>query len=114
MKNIVIALFLVCLSSASMADNIPFSHPANLFDASNSNTLGLSVAPGSETVTVFAPGDETDHFSNGVVMIAFKGALYCMWQSSQTDEDAADTWVAYSRSLDEGKTWSTPWFSPKI
>ncbi len=108
MKNIVIALFLVCLSSASMADNIPFSHPANLFDASNSNTLGLSVAPGSETVTVFAPGDETDHFSNGVVMIAFKGALYCMWQSSQTDEDAADTWVAYSRSLDEGKTWSTP------
>ena len=76
MKNIVISLFFICLSSTSMADNIPFSHPAHLFDASNSNTLGLSEAPGSETITVFAPSDETDHFSNGVVMIAFKGALY--------------------------------------
>ncbi len=98
----------IALSTYMMADNIPFSHTSNLFDASNTNTLGLSVAPGTETITVFAPTDNTDHFSNGIVMISFKGTLYCMWQSSKTDEDASDTWVAYSRSTDDGKTWSNP------
>lgn len=108
MKKSFIALLLLGISSTMSADNVPFSHTPTLFDASNSNTLGLSYAPGLETITVFAPDDATDHFSNGVVMTAFKGALYCMWQSSRTDEDAADTWVAYSRSTDEGKTWSKP------
>lgn len=31
-----------------------------------------------------------------------------MWQSSKKDEDASDTWVAYSRSTDGGKSWSKP------
>lgn len=31
-----------------------------------------------------------------------------MWQSSEKDEDASDTWVAYSRSLDGGQTWTEP------
>lgn len=61
-----------------------------------------------ETYTVFTPTDSTDHYSNGVVMTAFKDVLYCMWQSSPTDEDSDDTWVAYSRSTDDGKTWSKP------
>jgi len=61
-----------------------------------------------ETVTVFSPTDATDHYANGVVMTAFKGDLYCMWQSSPTDEDSDDTWVAYSRSQDGGQTWTTP------
>ena len=34
--------------------------------------------------------------------------VYCMWQSSPKDEDSDDTWVAYSRSSDGGKTWSQP------
>lgn len=90
------------------ADEVPFTVSSNLYEASNTLTLGLDYAPGTETVTVFAPTDATDHFSNGVVMTAFKGVLYCMWQSSAKDEDSADTWVAYSRSTDGGKTWSDP------
>ncbi len=92
----------------SSAQSVPFSVKENLFDQSNTNTLGLDYVSGVETVTVFSPTDDTDKFSNGVVMAAFKGSLYCMWQSSATDEDAADTWVAYSRSDDDGKTWSAP------
>lgn len=108
MKKIFTALLFAGLSGLASADNLPFTHTDGLLDATDTNALGLSVAAGTETVTVFAPTDDTDHFSNGIVMISFKGALYCMWQSSQKDEDASDTWVAYSRSTDEGKTWSKP------
>jgi hypothetical protein len=69
--------------------------------------LGLERAPGAETFTVFAPTAQTDRFSNGVVLIPFKGRLYAQWQSSARDEDSADTWVAYSVS-DDGETWSAP------
>jgi hypothetical protein len=69
--------------------------------------LGLERAPGAETFTVFAPTAQTDRFSNGVVLIPFKGRLYAQWQSSARDEDSADTWVAYSAS-DDGETWSAP------
>ena len=86
----------------------PFSIAERLFDSGERSTLGLERAPGAETVTVFAPSDESDHYANGVVMSAFKGRLYCMWQSSEKDEDSADTWVAYSSSHDGGKTWSKP------
>lgn len=85
----------------------PFRVRQGLFDSTNTETLGLSVPVGTETITVFRPSDTTDHFSNGVVMTAFKGWLYCQWQSSRTDEDAQDTWVAYSRSQD-GIHWSPP------
>ena len=61
-----------------------------------------------ETFTVFSPNDSTDHYANGVVLTVFKDTLYCMWQSSPTNEDSDDTWVAYSRSADEGQTWSRP------
>jgi hypothetical protein len=69
--------------------------------------LGLKPAPGTQTFTVFAPTAETDRFSNGVVLIPFKGRLYAQWQSSARDEDSADTWVAYSVS-DDGQAWSAP------
>ncbi len=72
------------------------------------NDLGLTYPEGLETVTVFAPTASTDQFSNGVCMVGFKDGLYCMWQSSRTDEDASETWVAYARSLDGGATWSEP------
>ncbi|SHK61690.1 Abhydrolase family protein [Xylanibacter ruminicola] len=61
-----------------------------------------------KTYTIFRAADETDHYTNGVVMTAFKGKLYCMWQSSPKDEDTDDTWVAYSWSSDGGKTWASP------
>ena len=41
-------------------------------------------------------------------MTAFKGKLFCMWQSSPKDEDSDDTWVAYSVSVDDGETWGKP------
>jgi hypothetical protein len=89
------------------AGEIPFTVKAGLFDQSRSNDLGLAAAQGAETVTVFRPSDATNHFSNGAVLIGFKGWLYCQWQSSKDSEDSPDTWVVYSRSRD-GKTWSTP------
>ena len=79
-----------------------------LIDTTQYETLGLPEAPHCRTVTIFRAGDTTDHYANGVVMTAFKGALYCMWQSSPKDEDSDDTWVAYSRSTDGGETWSKP------
>ena len=83
------------LFTFSVANAAPFSVRSGLFDQ-NANDLGLSRAPGSQTFTVFSPTANSDHYGNGVVMTGFKGKLYCQWQSSAVDEDAADTWVAYS------------------
>ena len=68
----------------------------------------LLLATEVKTYTIFRATEGTDHYANGVVMTAFKGKLYCMWQSSPKDEDTDDTWVAYSISSDDGKTWSKP------
>lgn len=86
----------------------PFWVVDGLYLSEDQNDLGLQRPEGLQTVTVFAPTQETDQFSNGVCMVGFKGNLYCMWQSSHTDEDSADTWVAYARSTDNGETWSAP------
>ena len=79
-----------------------------VIDTTQYETLGLQKAEYCRTVTVFKAGEGTDHYANGVVMTAYKGALYCMWQSSPKDEDSDDTWVAYSQSTDGGKTWRKP------
>ncbi len=87
----------------------PFVVTDGLFDqAKTESDLGLSKIEGAETVTVFTATDDTDHYCNGVVMTEFKGKLYTQWQSSAKDEDAEDTWVAYSVSDDNGATWSEP------
>jgi len=86
---------------------LPFDVKKDLFDTLQPNDLGLKVPKGIETYTIFKPTDSTDHFSNGAVMTAFKGVLYCQWQSSAEGEDSDDTWLAYSSSKD-GKTWSKP------
>lgn len=77
-------------------------------DTTNLNTLGMEMAEGINTYTVFQPGDNDDHYANGAVLTTFNGKMYCMWQSSRKDEDSQDTWVAYSTSDDEGKTWTKP------
>lgn len=107
------ALFLSTAAHATMAldsdeEEAPFYVVENLFNQQNINTLDLEFVDGAETFTVFSPDDNTDKYSNGAVMAAFKGTLYCMWQSSGRDEDSADTWVAYSRSEDGGQTWCKP------
>ncbi|WP_343064720.1 sialidase family protein [Marilutibacter spongiae] len=85
----------------------PYSVAPALFDADRPDDLGLAVAPGTETSTVFAPRAKGDRFSNGVVLVPFKGRLYAQWQQSARDEDAPDTHVAYSRSAD-GAHWEAP------
>lgn len=107
-SRLFVMLHMACAVQTSTADNAPFWLSSSLLDQTNTNTLGLTTASGAETVTVYAPDGTGDAFSNGIVMTAFKGDLYCMWQSSKKDEDAEDTWVAYSRSTDNGKTWSKP------
>ena len=79
-----------------------------VIDTTNVETLGLTMTEDTKTVTIFSPNDETHHYANGVVMTTFKDVLYCMWQSSQTDEDAPETCVMYSKSTDEGETWTKP------
>jgi hypothetical protein len=101
-------LVLASLTSSSVhAATVPFSISSGLFNYADTLAEGLSAAPGRETITVFAPSASTDHYSNGVVVIGWKGNLYCQWQSSATDEDSPDTWVAFSKSAD-AKTWSKP------
>ena len=106
-KTVFICMYFMVLYSTTNADDPPFTIKEGLFDQTNTENLGLDAAEGTETITVFQPVDTTDHFSNGVVLVAFEDWLYCQWQSSATDEDAQDTWVAYSRSQD-GVNWSPP------
>lgn len=81
---------------------------AGVIDTTQTETLGLHRQANVETITIFSPTDSTHHYANGVVMTAFKDVLYCMWQSSPTDEDSPETCVMYSKSRDEGHTWEAP------
>ncbi len=101
-RNLAAALAALALTAGAA----PYTVAPGLFRAGEPD-LGLKAAPGTETFTVFAPTDGSDKFSNGVVLIPFKGRLYAQWQSSARDEDSADTWVAYAAS-DDGRTWSAP------
>lgn len=91
----------------AFAASAPFTVQSGLFDQTDTAALGLATATGAETFTIFAPSANTDHYSNGVVLVEFKGKYYCQWQSSAMHEDSPDTWVAYSRSAD-GETWESP------
>lgn len=104
-KAMTASLALLVLTAAA-GDAPPYTVAPGLF-RQGSPDLGLAPASGAETFTVFAPAEATDKFSNGVVLIPFKGRLYAQWQSSARDEDSADTWVAYSVSAD-GERWSPP------
>ena len=100
----IVSFILFC---GSVAFAGPFSLAAGIIDPANRDDAGLASTPSSETITVFSPTEATDHYSNGVVMTAFKGKFYCQWQSSKTDEDSEDTWVAYAIS-DDAKIWTSP------
>jgi hypothetical protein len=103
--SLLVGLAALGLIAAAPADP-PYRIAPGLFQT-GALDLGLKPAPGTQTFTVFAPGEATDRFSNGVVLMPFKGRLYAQWQSSVRDEDAPDTWVAYSVS-DDGETWRAP------
>lgn len=103
-----ILMLLTAMTVRSMSrDGLPHI-PNGVIDTTQYETLGLPKSDAVKTVTIFHATDDSDHYANGVVMTAFKGRLYCMWQSSPKDEDSDDTWVAYSQSADGGLTWSAP------
>ena len=91
--KILTALLLLMKSGNVAADNLPCLADG-VIDTTWHETLGLQKSEAVRTVTIFTATDDTDHYANGVVMTAFKGRLYCMWQSSPKDEDSDDTWVA--------------------
>ena len=106
-RRVLCGIGLVVTSTLLQAQEAPFTVNTNMFNQNNTETLDLQTAPGTETITVYEAAPGNDHYTNGVVMTAFKGKLYCQWQSSAVDEDAPDTWVAYSVS-ENGTTWSSP------
>ena len=109
--TIILSVFLPEVNQCQnvLAAEQPFKVVSGLYNQNRSyEDLGLSKVPGMEVVTVYKASANTDKFCNGVVIAEFKGKLYCQWQSSAYDEDAADTWVAYSVSEDDGATWSEP------
>ena len=105
--KLISVLLLLMVPNNIVADNLPYL-AEGVIDTTCHETLGLQRVEAVKTVNIFTATDHTDHYANGVVMTAFKGKLYCMWQSSPKDEDSDDTWVAYSISADEGRTWSVP------
>lgn len=102
-----VSLLAASVFCAEADDRIP-QLKEGVIDTTQHATLGLPSCPEAKTVTIFSPSDSTHHYANGVVMTAFRGTLYCMWQSSLTDEDAPETCVMYSRSHDGGLTWTKP------
>ena len=105
--GLVLAAFMSCAAALPQSGPAPYRVVPGLFDAARPDDLGLKVAPGTQTFTIFRPRKGTSQYNNGVVLLSFKGRLYAQWQSSAKDEDTPDTWVAYSRSRD-GKHWSAP------
>lgn len=88
------------------AQDAPYAVASDVFDTRQAD-LGLHVAAGTQTFTIFRPGAGDTKFNNGVVLLPFKGRLFAQWQTSPRDEDSPDTFVAYSISED-GTQWSPP------
>lgn len=97
---------LALLLALVAADAPPYALAPGVLDPAKPD-LGLQPPAGIETATIHAPGNGGDRFSNGVVLIGFKGRLYAQWQSSALHEDSPDTWVPYAVSRD-GLNWSAP------
>ena len=105
--KIIATILLLCSSFATAQAQMPYI-PDGVIDTTKHATVGLKPAKEVKSVTIFKATELSDHYANGVVLSAFKGKLYCMWQSSPKDEDSDDTRVVYSISRDDGNTWSKP------
>ena len=78
--GIFFAIILLLMMPRNMAaDNLPYLADG-VIDTTCHETLGLQRVEAVKTVNIFTATDHTDHYANGVVMTAFKGKLYCMWQ----------------------------------
>ena len=79
--------------------------PDGLIDLTDTVALGLPRLPDAELIRVTQPAGQ--RYVNNVVLTAFRGKYYCMWQQSPRDEDTPDSFVALSVSGD-GRQWSEP------
>ena len=95
-------LMLLFQACAPREDRFP-AVPEGLFDLTDTVSLGLSKLPGCEMIVVH----ESSGYVNNVLLTAFDGNYYCMWQSSERDEDTPDTRVVYATSPD-GEHWDGP------
>ena len=77
--------------------------PDGLFDQTDTVALGLPRLPGCNQIVVH----ESPGYVNNVLVTAFDGKYYCMWQRSVKDEDTPDTRVVYATSTD-GEHWDGP------
>ena len=53
----------------------PFRVPPGLIDTTDEHALGLPQAENTETVTIFAPGEQDLKFNHGVVLMPFQVRL---------------------------------------
>ena len=98
-----IACLVVLLQACASRGNRFPGVPEGLLDLTDTVTLGLARLPECERIVVH----ESAGYVNNVLMTAFDGKYYCMWQSSEKDEDTPDTRVVYATSAD-GECWSGP------
>lgn len=106
-RVLALTALMVMLRMEMMAQALPYI-AEGVIDTTDTQSLGLAKSDAVRTICVFSPTYADNHYANGVVLTAFKNALYCMWQSSKKDEDAPETCVVYCYSTDDGMTWSKP------
>ena len=98
-----IALLAMLFQACAPRENRLPGVAEGLFDLTDTVTLGLPKLSGCEIIVVH----ESLGYVNNVLITAFAGKYYCMWQSSARDEDTPDTRVVYSTSID-GLRWEAP------
>ena len=101
--HIILVTLAVLLQACAPRGNRFPGVPEGLFDLTDTVTLGLARLPECERIVVH----ESPGYVNNVLLTAFDGKYYCMWQSSAKDEDTPDTRVVYATSAD-GVCWSGP------
>lgn len=101
-------LFVGCALQPHTEKNYAVMHVADsLFDKTNSSTLGLQKPNAINHHLVFKAKAGIAQYNHGAVLFPFNNELFIQWQSSQQDEDAPETKILYSRSID-GNSWSEP------
>ena len=98
-----VACLAVLFQACAPGENRRPGVPEGLLDLTDTMTLGLARLPGCERIVVH----KSSGYVNNVLLSAFGGRYYCMWQRSARDEDTPDTRVVYATSAD-GVRWEEP------
>lgn len=101
---ILILTLLGMWACGSAGSGVP-SMSEGLLNMGDTLTLGLPRLERAETI--FVTPARGQRYVNNVLLTAFRGRYYCMWQESARDEDTPDTHVMYATSPD-GRRWSMP------